>query len=181
MGAIFHKKAKEKLPEVPKSFWEISAKDIDGNLVPMSNFKDKKAILCVNVASSWGLTTKQYKGLNKLYTDNKDQGLEILGFPCNQFMGQENKCETDIKEFAKAMKVKFPMFSKLNVNGKDAHPLYIYLRANSKLFDAKGKTIQEIPWNFAKFLVDRNGKVTGLYNPDVAAESLDKDIKNLLV
>jgi len=78
------------------------------------------------------------------------------------------------------MKVKFRIFSKINVNGPSAHPIFVYLRANSILYDASKKTIQEIPWNFAKFLVDRNGKVVHLYNPDVAAESLDKDIQELL-
>jgi len=147
----------------------------------MSSYQGKKkAIIVVNVASSWGLTTKQYKGLNKLYEGYKDQGLEILGFPCNQFMGQENKCEADIKEFAKAMKVKFPMFSKVSVNGAGAHPIYKYLRANCELYDASKKTIQEIPWNFAKFLLDRDGKVIKLYNPDIPAESLETDIKPLL-
>jgi len=95
-------------------------------------------------------------------------------------MGQENKCEADIKEFTKAMQVKFPVFSKIDVNGANTHPIYRFLRANSRLYDAKKGTYQEIPWNFAKFVVDRDGKVVELFAPDVAAEDLEKVIVPLL-
>ena len=96
-------------------------------------------------------------------------------------MGQESKCEADIKEFLKAMKVKFPAFSKVDVNGKTTHPLFRYLRANSSLYDKKKGVYQEIPWNFAKFIVDKDGKVVELFAPDVAPETLAKAIEPLLV
>ena len=180
MGAAFFKTGKEKLSDIPISIWTISVKDIDGNVVELSKYQENKALIIVNVASSCGLTLKQYKGLNSLYEQYQSKGLEILAFPCNQFMGQENKCEVDIKEFLKAMKVKFPAFSKIDVNGKNAHPLFKFLRAKSRLYDSKKGTYQEIPWNFAKFLVNKEGVVVELFAPDVAPEDLIKKIEPLL-
>jgi glutathione peroxidase len=122
--------------------------DIDGNATSLKNYHGK-VLLLVNVASRCGFT-RQYAGLEKLYQSNKDSGLVICGFPCNQFGGQEPGSDEDIKQFcALNYGVSFPMFSKLSVNGPDRHPLYKFLLGD------KGK----IKWNFTKILVDRDGNV----------------------
>ena len=181
MGALFFKKGKERLENVPVTFWECKATDINGKDMPMQIYKGSKAILIVNVASAWGLTNKQYKGLVALYEQFREKGLEILAFPCNQFMKQEDKCELDIKTYVtKKFGVKFPLFSKVEVNGADCHPLYKYLRRNSVLYDKKKSTMQDIPWNFAKFVIDQEGNVVKLYAPDVRPEELVRDIQQLL-
>lgn len=181
MGAIFHKKKKEKLDGIPKSIWDIEVKDIDGKLLTLKEFKNHKALLIVNVASSWGLTNKQYRGMVKLHQKYRDRGFEILAFPCNQFMGQESGCDLDIKKFVtEKFKAEFRLFSKIVVNGQDCHPLYKYLRAGSNLYDPVTKTFQEIPWNFAKFLVDSEGKVVKMFPPSDAPEIIETDLEKLL-
>jgi len=128
------------------------------------------------------LTAAQYRGLAELYSNYREKGLEILAFPCNQFASQENKCELDIKLFVQTkFDVKFPMFSKIDVNGPNTHPLYRYLRAKSALFDKKHKLCKEIPWNFTKFLVEPNGNVTGLYAPDMKPAVVESDIEVLMM
>ena len=107
------------------------------------------------MASKWGLTDKNYKQLVQIYNQYSDQGLQILAFPCNQFGNQEPGSPQDIEDFARGKYgVQFPIFEKIDVNGKKTHPIYAYLRNNSQLYDAKKKTAKEIPWNFAKFLVN---------------------------
>eukprot|EP00331_Platyophrya_macrostoma_P026559 CAMPEP_0176439992 /NCGR_PEP_ID=MMETSP0127-20121128/20294_1 /TAXON_ID=938130 /ORGANISM="Platyophrya macrostoma, Strain WH" /LENGTH=96 /DNA_ID=CAMNT_0017824409 /DNA_START=217 /DNA_END=507 /DNA_ORIENTATION=+ len=96
-------------------------------------------------------------------------------------MGQESSCELDIKKFVtEKFKARFRLFSKIQVNGQDCHPLYKYLRAGSSLYDPTTKTFQEIPWNFAKFLVDSEGKVVKMYPPDVNPETIEAEIEKLL-
>ena len=125
MGAACFKKKKEKLDGIPKMLWEIAVKDIDGNTLKLEEFKKYKALLITNVASGCSLTNKQYRGLVKLHEKYRDRGLEILGFPCNQFNGQESGCDLDIKKFAtEKFNVQFRLFSKIEVNGPDCHPLY---------------------------------------------------------
>jgi glutathione peroxidase len=140
--------------KMAESVYEFTVKDIDGNDVKLSEYKGKTLIF-VNVASKCGFTP-QYEGLQALYEKYKDKGLVILGFPCNQFGSQEPGTNEEIKEFCSVnYGVTFPMFDKIDVNGKEAHPLYDYLRSQ-----AKGTLGTEaIKWNFTKFLVDKNGKV----------------------
>jgi len=107
--------------------------------------------------------------------------LEILAFPSNQFHSQESKCELDIKNFAKdTYSVEFPMFSKVDVNGPTTHEVYRYLRANSGLYDPKSQMIQEVPWNFTKFLVDSDGKILKYYGPTDTPQQIETDIQSVL-
>ena len=103
-----------------------------------------------------------------------------MGFPCNQFGGQEPGTESQIKQFTSKYGVQFLLFSKIKVNGKETHPVYQFLRHNSELFDPNKGTVNEIPWNFAKFLVDREGNVIKYFNPRVEPFSIRNDIEALL-
>jgi glutathione peroxidase len=120
---------------------------------------------------------KEYVELHKKY---KDQGFEIFAFPSNQFMNQEPKSEQEIKEFAQIYDVKFLMFSKIQVNGPNAHDIFKYVRYNSKLLDSKGLMAKEIPWNFTKFLLDRNGQVVAFYGPNDGVKLMYEKIEELL-
>lgn len=143
-------------PEVAKmkSLYEIEAKNIDGENVKLAQYKGK-VLLIVNTASKCGFT-KQYEGLQKLYTQLKDQGLVVLGFPSNDFMRQEPGSDEEIKSFCTlTYNVDFPMFSKITVAGKDQHPLYAWLTSKETNPEVAGK----ISWNFNKFLIARDGKV----------------------
>lgn len=145
-----------------KSVYEFTVKDIDGKDVPLSKYKGK-VLLVVNVASKCG-NTPQYKGLEKLYEQYKDRGLVILGFPANDFMGQEPGTNAEIKEFCSATyAVKFPMFSKISVKGEQAHPLYQWLISQSE-------DKSDVDWNFAKFIVGRDGQVQTRFKARVKPE-----------
>ena len=136
-----------------KSFYDYTAKTIDGKDFSMKDLKGKK-IMIVNVASECGYTP-QYKKLQELYVKYKDKGLVILGFPCNQFMGQEPGNEAEIKSFCeKNYGVTFPLFSKIDVKGKEQFPLYQWLTHK----DLNGVEDSEVSWNFNKYLIDENGK-----------------------
>lgn len=157
-------RAEEKKPaETPSPYvLGYTMKDIDGHDQDLAQYKGK-VVLMVNVASECGFT-KQYEGLQKLYAEKKDKGLVILGFPANNFGGQEPGKDADIKQFCTSTySVTFPMFSKISVRGKDAHPLYKQLAANAG----------EPTWNFNKYLVDKDGNVVQRYaeriKPDDAA------------
>ncbi len=127
------------------------------------------------------MTATNYDQLVILYKKYANEGLEILAFPCNQFMSQEPKSEAEIKKGVVAeYGVKFPMFAKIEVNGTNTHPVYQYLKSNSKDLNAGGNTLKNIPWNFAKFLVDSNGNVLNFYGPKVEPLSMESDIKNVL-
>ncbi|KAG6556761.1 hypothetical protein Mapa_001705 [Marchantia paleacea] len=159
-----------------KSVHEFTVKDTAGNDVDLSIYKGK-VLLIVNVASQCGLTTSNYKELTEVYNKYKDQGLEILAFPCNQFGGQEPGTNEEIKEFAcTRFKAEFPIFDKVNVNGENADPLYKFLKAS------KGGGIlgESIKWNFSKFLVDKEGKVVDRYAPTTSPSKIEKDIKKLV-
>ena len=134
------------------TFHSFEATDIDGKPFAMSSLKGKK-VMVVNVASKCGYT-KQYEPLQKLYETYKDQGFVILGFPCNQFMGQEPGGESDIKAFCqKNYGVDFPMFSKIDVKGKDQHPIYAWLTQKEQ----NGVEDSKVSWNFNKYLIDEEG------------------------
>ena len=139
---------------------------IDGQKVSLAAYRGK-AILIVNVASKCGLTP-QYTGLEELYRANKDRGLVVLGMPCNQFAGQEPGTEAEIKTFCESRyDVTFPLFAKLDVNGNARHPLYAWLTAQPTQPDGPG----DIKWNFAKFLIGKQGEVVARFAPTTAPAS----------
>lgn len=152
------------------TIYDFKVKDISGNKVSLDKYKDK-IILIVNVASKCGFT-KQYEGLEKLYESYKDKDFVILGFPCNQFKGQEPGSNEEIQEFCRlTYGVSFPMFSKIDVNGDSADPLYKYL-----IKETDGK---KIPWNFTKFLIGRDGNIIDRYHPMKRPKSIGKIIEKL--
>ena len=136
------------------SIYDYKAKDVNGKEVELSDYKGK-VVLVVNTASDCGFTP-QYEGLQDLYKKYKDDGLEILAFPCNQFGGQEKGSDAEIAQFCDLnFHISFPLFSKIEVNGDNTAPLFAYLKKN-----AKGLLGSErIKWNFTKFLVNRKGQV----------------------
>lgn len=155
-------------------FYDFTAHAMSGQGVKMENYKGK-VILVVNTASKCGLTP-QFKELEALYKTYKEEGLEILGFPCNQFAKQDPGSNEEINTFcALNYGVSFPMFTKIDVNGEEAHPLYKYLKN-----EAKGVLSNEIKWNFTKFLIDTKGNVIKRYAPIVAPSKIRVDIERLL-
>lgn len=143
-----------------KSIYDYKVKNIDSKEVSLSEYKGK-VVIVVNVASKCGFTP-QYADLEKFYQKYKGRGLVILGFPCNQFMGQEPSNETEIKAFCtKNYGVTFPMFSKIDVKGDKQAPLYKYLtsKAENGLADSK------VSWNFQKYIIDKNGKLIKSFSP----------------
>ncbi|RAL53110.1 unnamed protein product [Cuscuta campestris] len=159
----------------PQSIYDFTVKDAKGNDVQLSDYKGK-VLLIVNVASQCGLTNSNYSGLTQLYEKYKNEGLEILAFPCNQFGNQEPGTNEEIKEIAcTRFKAEFPIFGKVDVNGDNAAPLYKFLK-NKK----GGFLVDGIKWNFTKFLVDKEGNVVDRYVPTTSPLSIEKDIKKLL-
>ena len=155
--------------------YDFSVKDIRGKTVKLDAYKGK-ALLIVNTASKCGFTP-QYKGLEALYGKLHGNGLEILGFPCNQFGEQEPGDAKEIESFCEVnYGVTFPLFAKVDVNGDEAAPLYKYLK------NAKPGLLgtEAIKWNFTKFLVDRNGVVVERYAPKVEPAAIAGDIEKLL-
>lgn len=147
-------------PPAQKSMYEFTMKDIDGRDVKLDAYKGK-TVMIVNTASKCGLTP-QYEGLQKIYDKYKDRGFVVLGFPANNFMGQEPGTEKEIKEFCSLnYKVSFPMFSKISVKGADQHPFYTFLtnKQSNPGFDG------DITWNFEKFLADENGVIVARFSP----------------
>jgi glutathione peroxidase len=155
--------------------YDFSAIDIDGHDQALSDYSGK-VLLVVNVASKCGFTP-QYTGLQSLWETYRDRGLVVLGFPCDQFSHQEPGDEAEIKNFCTlTYDVDFPMFSKIDVNGAKAHPLWKWLK------DEKGGLlgIGAIKWNFSKFLVGRDGGVIKRYAPTDTPQSMAKDIEAAL-
>ncbi|MFE4092684.1 glutathione peroxidase [Priestia sp. YIM B13484] len=157
------------------SVYEYSAKTFKDEDVSLSNYQGD-VLLIVNTASKCGFTP-QYKDLQALYEEEKENGLTVLGFPCNQFGGQEPGSSNDIEQFCELnYGVSFPMFAKVDVKGEHAHPLFTYLTEQAPgLLGSKG-----IKWNFTKFLVNRQGEVVKRYAPQTAPKDIQKDIKELL-
>ena len=165
-----------------QNLYDIPLTSIDGDAQTLKKFKGK-VLLVVNVASKCGLTP-QYEGLEKLYERKRDQGLEVLGFPSNDFLGQEPGTEAEIKEFCTLKyDVKFPLFSKLTVVGENKHPLYRELtgavpeatgegpmRAKLQGYGIEANPKPEVQWNFEKFLIGRDGRVAARFTPDVTAD-----------
>jgi glutathione peroxidase len=154
---------------------EFTAKSLAGGDVPLKRFEGQ-VLLIVNTASKCGFTP-QYKGLEALYRKYRERGLEVLGFPCNQFGAQEPGSEQEIAKFCETnYDVTFPLFAKIDVNGDAAAPLYRYLkREKPGLLGTEA-----IKWNFTKFLVDRNGGVVARYAPNDTPESLEADVAKAL-
>ena len=182
-----------------KNIYDITVKDIKGNDVSLADYKGK-VLLIVNVASKCGLTP-QYEGLEALYQKYKDQGLEILAFPCNQFFEQEPGTNEDIMEFCSInYNVTFPLFDKIDVNGKEESPLYTFLKAKAPfkgypeeyeafanqltmIHQKTGSGFEKgnaIKWNFGKFLISKDGKTILRFEPMVSPEGLEEDIQEML-
>ena len=156
--------------------YSIPLQDSEGNATSLEHFKGK-VLLIVNVASKCGYTP-QYSGLETLYKKLSARGLVILGFPCNQFGGQEPGTEKEIKEFCELnYGVSFPLFSKIEVNGPGTHPLYQYLKTACPGILGS----EAIKWNFTKFLVDKTGNVISRFAPATTPEGLEPEVEKLLV
>jgi len=164
------------------ALYDIPLKRIDGAAATLGDYRGK-VLLVVNVASKCGLTP-QYEGLEKLYQDQHGAGLEVLGFPANNFKGQEPGTEAEIQTFCSTTyDVHFPLFSKISVIGDDQHPLYAALtaaqpaaigegpmRERLKNFGVNAEDTTQVLWNFEKFLIGRNGQVVARFAPDVKAD-----------
>lgn len=157
-----------------ESVYDFSAKANDGHELSLSQFKGRP-ILIVNTASKCGFTP-QYKGLQKLYEDYGNRGLEVIGFPCDQFAHQEPEGDAAIQNFCERnFGVTFPLMSKIEVNGAGAHPLFAWLKKK-----APGFLGSRIKWNFTKFLVASDGTTVKRYAPNVEPEAIAADIERAL-
>ena len=158
-----------------EGIYAIEIKTIDGSLTTLEQYKNK-VLLIVNVATKCGFTN-QYNGLEELYKKYKDQGLVVLGFPCNQFAGQEPGAEDDILSFCRLnYGVTFPMFSKIEVNGAKAHPLYNYLKKQCP--GVLGS--ESVKWNFTKFLINQKGEVLQRFASSKKISDLEPEVVKLL-
>ena len=158
-----------------KNIYDYVVKDANMNEISIGSFKNK-VLLVVNVASKCGFTY-QYEGLQNLYSKYAEDGLEVLGFPCNQFKAQESGTNEEIQFFCtEKYEVSFNVFNKIDVNGKDADPFYNFLK-NERPGIMRSKNIK---WNFSKFLVNKNGEVVKRYGPITKPESIESDIIKLL-
>lgn len=176
------------------SIYDFSVKDSHGDVVSLNKYKGK-VMLVVNTATKCGLTP-QYTALQNLYDKFKDKGFELLDFPCNQFLNQAPEDNEKISEFCSInYGTTFPRFAKIDVNGKKADPLYMWLKEQApedkgdeetKAFEKKVKMLtlgnkkNDIKWNFGKFLVDSSGHVVARYSPAYLPEALEQDIEALL-
>jgi len=153
----------------------IALERLNGDQEPLGNYQGK-VLLVVNVASRCGFTP-QYSGLESLYRRYKDRGLVVMGFPCNQFGAQEPGTSADIASFCESQfQVSFPMFQKCEVNGNQAHPLFVFLKSS-----APGLLGSEsIKWNFTKFLINRQGEVTRRFAPTDTPEKIETDLAAML-
>ena len=189
----------EPVVEQTGGIYDITVKDMDGSDVSLANYKGK-VLLIVNVASKCGLTP-QYQGLEALYQKYKDQGLEILGFPCNQFLGQEPGTNEEIQSFCSLnYNVTFPLFDKIDVNGEAESPLYTYLKKQApfkgypegaeefatmldEIHQKTGTGFDQgdaIRWNFGKFLVSKDGKTILRFEPMVTPDMMERAIQEFL-
>ncbi len=189
----------EPVVEQTSGIYDITVKDMDGSDVSLANYKGK-VLLIVNVASKCGLTP-QYEGLEALYQKYKDQGLEILGFPCNQFLGQEPGTNEEIQSFCSLnYNVTFPLFDKIDVNGEAESPLYTYLKKQApfkgypegteefatmldEIHQKTGTGFDQgdaIRWNFGKFLVSKDGKTILRFEPMVTPDMMEEAIQEFL-
>lgn len=158
-----------------ESIYDFSVRDIKGNEASMADYKGK-VLLIVNTASKCGFTP-QFEGLQALHEELGDQGFEVLGFPCNQFMNQDPANEDAISQFCSLnYGVSFPMFAKVDVNGDGAHPLFQFLKREARGLMGSEK----VKWNFTKFLVNRDGQVIRRYAPTAKPADIRADIEKLI-
>lgn len=158
-----------------QSIYDFSVKGISGESRALSEFRGK-VLLIVNVASQCGFTP-QYKGMQSLYEKHRDQGFEVLAFPCNQFGGQEPGSEDQIREFCSLKyNVTFPLFAKIDVNGENSDPLYEFLKKEKPGIIGT----EAIKWNFTKFLIGKDGQILRRYAPNISPEALEIDVINAL-
>ena len=156
------------------NIYDFKANDYKGNEVSLSDYQGK-VVLVVNTATKCGFTP-QYDALEALYEKYKDDGFVILDFPCNQFLAQAPGTAEDIHAACTLrFNIKFPQFDKVKVNGKDAHPLFVYLTSQTK--DGK---VKKVKWNFTKFLIGRNGEFLARFEPTDKPESFENSIKEAL-
>lgn len=168
IGLFTTSTATEIKPVSATSIYEFEVQDIDGNNVSLGKYKGK-VVMVVNTASKCGYTP-QYEGLQNIYTKYKEKGFVILGFPANNFGGQEPGTNEEIKDFCTLKyKVSFPMFAKISVKGEDQHPLYTYLTSEQSNPGFGG----EITWNFNKFLIDANGEIVARFASKETPESAE--------
>ncbi|KAF5272661.1 hypothetical protein FQA39_LY07688 [Lamprigera yunnana] len=153
--------------EKAKSIYDFKAKTIEGKEVGLDKYRGHVCII-VNVASECGYTKNHYDELNEMYNEySETKGLRILGFPCNQFAGQEPGSAESICSFVRTRNVKFDMYDKIDVNGEDAHPLWKYLKHK------QGGTLGDfIKWNFTKFIIDKNGQPVARFGPNTSPKEL---------
>lgn len=164
---------KKQAMQAPK-LYDLEANLLTGKPRSMSEYAGK-TIVVVNTASKCGLTP-QYEGLEALYQQYKDQGLVILGFPCNQFGNQEAGSADEIQEFCQLnYGVSFPMFEKIEVNGKNAHPIFEYLKS-----ELKGFPTSSVKWNFTKFVIDKNGVPVKRFAPTAKPQKMEAYIQKIL-
>lgn len=157
-----------------RTVYDFSVEKTNGEQKSMQDYEGKP-LLIVNTASKCGLT-KQFSGLQELYDQYKDQGLEILGFPCSQFNNQEFDDIDKTTEFCQVnYGVSFPVFAKIDVNGKNEDPLFTFLKDQKK-----GVLSKDIKWNFTKFLIDKSGHVVKRYAPTTEPDAIEKDIAKVL-
>ena len=157
------------------TFYDFEANNIKGETISMKAYQGKTVIV-VNTASKCGFTP-QYEGLEALYQKYKDQGLVVLGFPCNQFANQESGSSEEIEEFCQInFGVTFPLFEKIDVNGKDAHPIFKFLKKEQ----SGGILGSAIKWNFTKFVIDSKGMPVKRYSPNTKPEKMESFILELL-
>ncbi|MCI7633599.1 MAG: glutathione peroxidase [Mollicutes bacterium] len=157
------------------SIYDFEVLDYKGNPVKLEKYRGK-VLLIVNTATKCGFT-KQYDGLEKFYLEHKDEGFEILDFPCDQFLHQAPGTNEEIHDFCiLRFAIAFPQFSKIKVNGKEENPLYTYLKNNCEV--NKGKRIK---WNFTKFLISKNGTIVSRYEPNQPIDEFKDDIIKLLI
>ncbi|XP_072987445.1 probable phospholipid hydroperoxide glutathione peroxidase [Typha latifolia] len=174
-SSLFSRSASDMASQSASSIHDFTVKDARGNDVDLGVYKGK-VLLIVNVASQCGLTNSNYTELSQLYEKYKDQGFEILAFPCNQFGAQEPGSNEEIVQFAcTRFKAEYPIFDKVDVNGSNAAPIYKFLKSSKG-----GLFGDSIKWNFSKFLVDKEGRVVDRYAPTTSPLSFEKDIKKLL-
>ena len=156
------------------SLYDFSVLDQDNQMTSLDTYRGK-VLLIVNTATGCGLTS-QYQGIQELYDRYHDQGFEILDFPCNQFMGQAPGSAEEINAFCSLhYQTTFPRFAKVKVNGKEADPLYVWLKDQKS-----GPLGKRIEWNFAKFLIGREGQVLERFSPKTTPQNLQESIENLL-
>ncbi|MCY8936662.1 glutathione peroxidase [Peribacillus frigoritolerans] len=157
------------------SIYEFEVNKINGDTISLEEYKGKVMII-VNTASKCGFSP-QYDDLQSLYVQYKEDGVVVLGFPCNQFLNQEPGDDLEIDSYCKLNHgVTFPMFAKVNVKGKEAHPLFSYLTENAP--GVMGS--KSIKWNFTKFLIDRNGNIVSRFAPKTKPLEMEEDIKKLI-